>query len=167
VRRLAAATLTATLAFVALAGGQGDEPQKITREGVGKLRIGMTHEKARELGLVGRKRPGCELAGPQTRSARLKAPLVGSANLTNKAPRKIRDITVKDGAEARGVGIGDKIRDIKDAFPTAKVDHSTDETFLLTLVRIPRDGGGKIVFGVSTETKRITLIGVPYIAFCE
>ena len=165
--RLLATALTATIALAALAGAQGNEPQKITREGVGKLRVGMTHEKARELGLVGRKRPGSELAGPDTRSARLKPPLEGSVNLTKSAPRKIRDITVKGGAEARGVGIGDRIRDIKDAYPKAKVDHSTDETFLLTLVRIPRDGGGKIVFGVSTETKRITLIGVPYIAFCE
>jgi hypothetical protein len=167
VKRPVAAGITLAIALASFAGAQGDEPQKITREGVGKLRIGMTHEKARELGLVGRKRPGCELAGPQTRSARLKAPLEGSVNLTNKAPREIRDITVKGGAEARGVGIGDKIRDIKDAYPTAKVDHSTDETFLLTLVRIPRDGGGKIVFGVSTETHKITVIGVPYIAFCE
>ena len=58
-------------------------------------------------------------------------------------------------------------RDIKDAFPKAKVDHSTDETFLLTLVKIPRDGGGKLRFGVSTKTDRVTQIGVPYIAFCE
>jgi hypothetical protein len=165
--RILAAALVSALALGALAFAQGDEPQKITREGVGKLRIGMTHEKARELGLVGRKRPGCELAGPDTRSARLKAPLEGSVNLTKDAPRKIRDITVKGGAEGRGVGIGDEIRDIKDAYPKAKVDHSTDETFLLTLVRIPRDGGGKIVFAVSTDTKRIMLIGVPYIAFCE
>ena len=166
-KRLLAAAITAAIGLASLAGAQGDEPQKITREGVGKLRVGMTHEKARQLGLVGRKRPGCELAGPDTRSARLKPPLEGSVNLTKSTPRKIRDITVKGGAEARGVGIGDRIRDIKDAYPKAKVDHSTDETFLLTLVRIPRDGGGKIVFGVSTETKRITLIGVPYIAFCE
>ena len=79
----------------------------------------------------------------------------------------MRDITIKGGAEARGVGIGDTIPDIKAAYPKAKVDHSTDDTFLITLVKIPKDGGGKLRFGVSTKTDKITLIGVPYIAFCE
>jgi hypothetical protein len=39
--------------------------------------------------------------------------------------------------------------------------------FRLTLVRVPKNGGGRIMFGVSTRTKRTTLIGVPLIAFCE
>jgi hypothetical protein len=167
VKRLGLMALVATVAISAIATAQSDEPQKITRTGVGQLRLGMTHKEAFEMGLVGRKRPGCELGGPDTRSARLKAPLEGSVNYTQTTPRKIRDITIKGGAEARGVGIGDTIRDIKDAFPKARVDHSTDDTFLLTLVKIPKDGGGKLRFGVSTETDKITLIGVPYIAFCE
>ena len=140
---------------------------KVTPEGVGKLKLGMKHKRARELGLVGRIRQGCELGGPDTRAARLKPPLKGSVNYTRNNPRRVRDITITGGAEARGVGIGDRIRDIKDAYPKAKVDHSTDETFELTLVKIPRDGGGKLRFGVSTKTDKITLIGVPYIAFCE
>ena len=166
-RRLIAAAVAFGLALTGLATGQGDDPQKITRNGVGELQLGMTHKEAREMGLVGRKRPGCPLGGDDTRSARLKPPLEGSVNYTQTRPRKVRDITVTAGAEARGVGIGDKIRDIKDAFPKANVDHSTDETFGITLVKIPRDGGGKLRFGVSTQTKKITLIGVPYIAFCE
>ena len=116
----------------------------------------------------GRKRPRLpSWAATTPASARLKAPLKGSVNYTRNNPRKVRDITITGGAEARGVGIGDRIRDIKDAYPKAKVDHSTDETFELTLVKIPRDGGGKLRFGVSTKTDKITLIGVPYIAFCE
>ena len=166
-KRSLAAAVASGLAVTALATAQGADPQKITRDGVGELRLGMTHKKAHEMGLVGRKRPGCPLGGDDTRSARLKAPLEGSVNYTQGSPRRVRDITVQGGATARGVGIGDRIRDIKDAFPKANVDHSTDETFQLTLVKIPRDGGGKLQFGVSTQTKRITLIGVPYIAFCE
>jgi hypothetical protein len=30
-----------------------------------------------------------------------------------------------------------------------------------------RPSGGQITFGVSTQTKRTTVIGVPFIAFCE
>ena len=57
---------------------------------------------------------------------------------------------------------------IKAKFPNAKVDHSTDQVFQLTLVKTPkRPNGGQITFGVSTQTKRTTVIGVPFIAFCE
>jgi len=167
VRRTAFLVLGAVAAGGSLAVAQSEDPEKITRKGVGELRLGMTHQEAHSMGLVGRKRPGCPLGGDDTRSARLKAPLEGSVNYTRRNPRKVRDITIKGGAEARGVGIGDRIRDIKDAYPKAKVDHSTDETFELTLVKIPRDGGGKLRFGVSTKTDKITLIGVPDIAFCE
>jgi hypothetical protein len=74
---------------------------------------------------------------------------------------------VTGGATARGVGIGAKIRAIKDEFPKAKVDHSTDRTFQITLVRVPKKGpGDRFVFGVSTKTKRTIVIGIPYIAFC-
>ena len=166
-RRLALCLVLSVVGVSALAAAQAGDPQKITRHGVGELRIGMTHKEARELGLVGRKRRGCPLGGSDTRAAKLKPPLEGSVNYTLNRPRKVRDITVEGGATARGVGIGDRIRDIKDAYPKAKVDHSTDDTFELTLVKIPRHGGGKLRFGVSTKTKRITLIGVPYIAFCE
>ena len=65
------------------------------------------------------------------------------------------------------MGIGATIKQIKAKFPKAKVDHSTDHTFEITEVRIPKNGGGKMIFGVSTKSKRVTVIGVPLIAFCE
>jgi hypothetical protein len=141
--------------------------KRITPAGVDGVKIGMTHGQLRGRGLVGKIRRGCELGGPNTRSARLLAPLKGQVNYTQTRPRKVTDITIRGGARARGVGIGAKIPAIKAAFPKAKVDHSTDRVFRLTLVRIPKTGGGRIVFGVSTRTKRTTLIGVPLIAFCE
>jgi len=142
-------------------------PKRITAEGVDGVKLGMKHKKLRERGLVGRMQGGCPLGGPDTRSAKLRRPLRGIVNYTRKRPRRARDITIRGGATARGVGIGDRIRDIRDAFPKARVNRSTEDTFGLTLVRVPRDGGGPMRFGVSTETERITLIGVPYIAFCE
>src|SRR5215204_3875142 len=142
---------------------------KISPTRVDGVHLRDTHADLRDRGKVGPIRPGCELGGPNTRSARLKAPLKGSVNYTLTNPRKVDSITITGGARARGIGIGATIPQIKAKFPHAKVDHSTDQVFLLTLVRTPKrpHSGGRITFGVSTQTKRTTIIGVPFIAFCE
>lgn len=147
--------------------GTAAAPQKITAKGVGTVKIGKTFAELREDGLIGPLRKGCELGGPNTRSAKLKAPLKGNVNFTLKAPRKVTDITIRGGAKARGVGIGSTIPAIKAAFPKAKVDHSTDQVFQVTLVKVPKTGGGRITFAVDVNTKKTTLVGVPFIAFCE
>ena len=97
----------------------------------------------------------------------MRPPLNGGVDFTMSSPRKVVDISVRGGAAARGVGIGATLHDIKSAFPKAKVDHSTDGTFGLTLVRIPKNGGGRLQFAVATKTHKVTLIGIPFIAFCE
>lgn len=140
---------------------------KITPGGVGAVKLGDTFSQLRARHLVGPLGMGCELAGPSARAASLRAPLKGTVDFTMSSPRKVVDISVRGGATARGVGIGATIPQIKAAFPKAKVDHSTDHTFALTLVRIPKNGGGRLEFGVDTKTHRTTLIGVPLIAFCE
>jgi hypothetical protein len=165
-RLLTLTAVTALGATTAFAATEAAAP-KITPKGVGGVRLGKTYKQLHDAGLIGRIHHGCELGGPNTRSANLKAPLKGQVNFTLHAPRKVTDISINGGAKARGVGIGDKIADIKAAFPKAKVDHSTDHTFEITLVHIPRNGGGKMEFGVSTKSKRVTLVGVPLIAFCE
>jgi hypothetical protein len=141
----------------------------ITPVRVDGVHLGDTHADLRARGKVGPIRPGCELGGPTTRSAKLKAPLQGSVNYTLTSPRKVDSITITGGARARGVGIGSKIPAILAKFPNATVDHSTDQVFQLTLVKTPKrpHSGGRITFGVSTQTKRTTVIGVPFIAFCE
>jgi hypothetical protein len=73
----------------------------------------------------------------------------------------------KRGARARGVKVGDRIKDIKDAFPGAKVNKKTEEIFGIWLVRVPKSAGGLIRFSVPVDTKRIDAIGVPAIPFCE
>jgi hypothetical protein len=140
---------------------------KITPQGVGAVKLGETFSRLRARHLIGRLGKGCELAGPNARAASLSAPLKGTVDFTMSSPRKVVDISVRAGATARGVGIGATIPQIKAAFPRAKVDHSTDHTFALTLVRIPKNGGGRLQFGVDTKTHRVVLIGVPLIAFCE
>src|SRR3954454_8736970 len=166
-------TVLSTAAIVALGAGGATAASlhsaaaKITPSGVGGVKIGKTYKALHDAGLIGKIHHGCELGGANTRSANLKAPLKGQVNFTLHSPRKVTDITVRGGAKARGVGVGDQIPAIKAAFPKAKVDHSTDDTFEITLVRIPKNGGGKMVFGVSTKTHKTVLIGIPVIAFCE
>ena len=49
----------------------------------------------------------------------------------------------------------------------AKVNKQTEEVFGVWLVRVPRNGGGRITFSVPVDTKNIDLIGVPIIPLCE
>jgi hypothetical protein len=173
-RTLGAAAALASIGVVAIgtAGAAGEPasapaPKKITPAGVGQVNLGKTHRRLRAQGLVGRLRRGCELGGPNTRSARLRPPLRGSVGYTLTNPRKVTDIVIRGGARARGVGIGDTIPEIKDAFPRARVDRSTEEVFGITLVKIPKNGGGRLQFAVDVDTKKVDLIGIPFIAFCE
>jgi hypothetical protein len=168
-RNIAATATVGALAIVpAAAPGESGHAaaKRITAAGVGNVKLGKTFRQLRDAGLVGRLRAGCELA-ENTRSARLKAPLKGQVNFTQSAPRKVTDITISGGAKARGVGIGATIAQIKAKFPKAIVDHSTETVFRITLVRIPKSGGGRIKFAVDVDTHKVTLIGVPFIAFCE
>ena len=165
-RTLIAAAVTA---LMLAAPASALAPQKITRNGVGQVKLGMTFKQLREKGLVGKLRRGCPLGGPKTRSARLRSPLRGTVDFTQTTPRKVTNISVRRGARARarGVKIGDRIRDIKDAYPKAKVNRATEEVFGVWLVRVPRKGGGRIAFSVRADTRKIDLIGVPFIPFCE
>ena len=39
--------------------------------------------------------------------------------------------------------------------------------FGITLVKIPRRGGGKLQFAVDVHTHTVSAIGIPVIPFCE
>jgi hypothetical protein len=169
------ALLAAALAAGVLAIGSSASPPAsgaaaavITPTRVDGVHLGDTHADLRARGKVGKLQKGCELA-PNTRSAKLLAPLKGSVEYTLTNPRKVDSIASTGGAKARGVGIGATIAQIKAKFPRAKVDHSTDQVFQLTLVKTPKRPatGNRIIFGVSTQTHKTTIIGVPFIAFCE
>ena len=160
---IAAVALLATTCAVALAASVA----RVTPAGVGTVKLGKTYQSLRAAGKLGKVRPGCELAGPRTRSAPLVAPLRGSVDLTLGSPRKVARIVVNRGAAARGVGIGASSAAIKAAFPKVVFDTSTEETFRITLARVPKSGGGPLQFAVSTQTRRVMLIGVPSIGFCE
>jgi hypothetical protein len=140
--------------------------KRITPRGVDGVRIGATYSDLRERHLVGRIHRGCELA-PNTRSARLRSPLKGSVDFTRSSPRRVASITIRGGATARGVGIGGTIAEIRAAYPGAKINHRTDSTLGVTLVTVPKRAGGRLQFGVDTRAHDVTLIGVPFIPFCE
>jgi|SRR5215217_6877336 len=171
----ASAALLGASALVAGAGAApadvssaGGSAPLITPKGVGQVKIGKRYETLRRRGLIGKIRPGCELGGPNTRSAKLKSPLSGSVDFTLKSPRKVANVTVfKGAATAHGVGIGATIEDIQAAYPHAKVDHGSDEVFHVTFVTIPKSDGGKFQFAVDIDTGKTTAIGVPFIATCE
>ena len=169
-RRTLAAGVVVTALALGPAAATAAAPQKITSKGVGQVKLGMTHKQLRDKGLVGKIRKGCELGGPDTRTARLRSPLKGSVNYTLNSPRRVTDITITGGAEARGVGIGDKLKDIKAKFPKREVDHSQEDVFRAFFVWIPKsDPVGKIRmnFVIDSDTRKITAIGVPFVAFCE
>ena len=173
-RSAASAALVGVSALVAGAGAApaevapaGSSPV-IGPKGVGAVKIGKRYETLRRQNLIGKIRHGCELGGPNTRSAKLKSPLSGSVDFTLKSPRKVANVTIfKGAATAKGVGIGATIEDIQAAYPHAKVDHGTDEVFHVTFVTIPKADGGKFQFAVDIDTGKTTAIGVPFIATCE
>jgi hypothetical protein len=171
-RTLAATALVAAGGVAAASAATGDGAPasaaalKITPMRAGPVHLGDRYTSLRARGLVRRIGPGCELE-ENSRAARLKAPLRGTVNFSRRSPRKVDDILVTGGAKARGVGVGSRARAIRRAFPKARFVHSTEPVFGITLVKVPRGGGGRMQFAVSTKTHRVTLIGVPFIAFCE
>jgi hypothetical protein len=139
----------------------------ITPQGVGPIRLGALYSDLQAKGLIEPMGPGCEVAGPNTRGAKLRPPLKGSVDLTLSEPRRVATITIFGGATARGVGVGATSQAIKAAFPGAKFDRSGEQTFGVTFVEVPRGKGGPIAFAVSTKTKRVDQIAVPNVSVCD
>ncbi len=142
-------------------------PDTVTKKGVDGVKLGAKWRVLHERELVGRKRAGCELDGPKARSAKLRIAAKGHVNLTRSKPRRVDNIQLRAGAEAKGVGFGDTRADIEAAFPNAEFNTGAEEQFGLTLAQIPESDGGPLQFGISTESKQITRMGIPFILFCE
>jgi hypothetical protein len=150
------------------AGVQQGEPPTITGKSVGAVKIGSSYKVLRKKNLVGKIRHGCELGGPNTRSAKLKSPLKGTVDFTLKDPRKVTTINITGGAStAKGIAVGSTLDEITAAYPHAKVDHGSDVVFEATFVTVPKSDGGKFQLAVSTKTGKTTDIGVPNLALCE
>jgi hypothetical protein len=143
-------------------------PKKITGKGAGQVKLGKTFAQMRDKHLVGKLRDGCELNGPNTKFSKLRSPLRGTVDWSKTSTRRVKRVTITGGsAAARGVRIGDKLADVKAAFPKAKVDHAAEPIFGVTLVKVPKNGGGRMWFAIRTDTKKINRIGVPNLSFCD
>src|SRR5215467_4365234 len=160
--RHAAPALLAGLALTATAVA-APGAAKISGAGVDGVKVGASFTSLRLAHKIGKATRGCELAGPQARSAKLLAPLKGSVDLTISTPRKVDTITVTGGARAKGVGVGSTRAAVKHAFPKAKFRHVLG----FTLATVPKSAGGKFEFSLGTAGKKVESIGIPHIAFCE
>jgi hypothetical protein len=169
VRRAGIAALLAGGAAVvvaASAGGATSHPA-ITAAGVGPVKLGATATSLQAKGLIGKLTPGCELAGPGTRAAHVKA-FNGTVGFTMSKVRKVNVIAVNGpGPQARGVEVGDTVSDIRKAYKSVKVDRSLEDTFQGDFVRVPKKAGGPIGFFVNLKTGKIETIGVPHVPVCE
>ena len=166
-RRPSAPAFLAGAALLALVATPALALQNVTPRGVGAVTLGARYTTLHARGLVGDIGPGCELAGPQARSAKLQAPLSGSVDFTMTAPRRVATINIRGGAAARGIHIGSTAQALRAAFPSAHFDHSTDGTFGATFVKVGRRGGGPLGFTVGTATQSVQLIAVPNVVACE
>jgi hypothetical protein len=142
-------------------------PPAVTSAGVTGVALGGRYAALRRAGLIGTLAPGCEVSGPGARSARLLGPLRGAVDFTHTTPRRVQSVTIRGGASARGVGVGATGAQARRAFPHLTLDHRTERLFGITLLTVPKRDGGVFQFAVSTQTGRVTEIGIPAIAFCE
>jgi hypothetical protein len=163
--RHAAPALLAGLALTASAAAAPARPEaaRISGAGVDGVKVGASYTSLRLAHKIAKATRGCELAGPQARSARLRAPLKGSVDLTITKPRRVDTITVLGGAKAKGVGVGSSRAAVKHAFPKAKFRHVLG----FTVARVPKSEGGPFEFLLGTTGKRVELVGIPHVAFCE
>jgi hypothetical protein len=153
---------------LAAASAQTKGPaRKITASGVGAVKLGRTYTSLRVAGQLGKIGPGCELAGPNARSAPLARPLQGGADLSRTSPRRVTNVTVFGGATARGVGVGATQAAAQAAYPKLRLDRSGEETLGITIGRVPKSGGGPLEFAIGAKTRTVSLIGVPHVALCE
>jgi hypothetical protein len=160
-------TISAAVAALVLgpAAATASAPQKITPAGVGQVKLGMTFSQLRQQHLIGKLHKGhCDAAGPNASPfARLRSPLRGQADFTKAVPHKLTDITIRGGATARGVRVGDSLAKVKSKFPKRRIRHDLG----LIFVDIPNTANIKEQFIVNEHTKKVDVIGVPFVAICE
>ena len=77
--------------------------------------------------------------------------------VTAASPRRVASILLRGGATARGVGIGAALGRDPRRVPNRPLRPQQRREFGITLVRVPKSGGGSIEFALDTRTRRVTL----------
>jgi len=144
---------------------------RLTADGIGPLRIGMTLEEAQATGLVGSFEPGCEVESPPPMTAQL-SEVEGTVDV---ADGKVRSITVRRANEvATDPGLvepGDPVDEAVTAWEAAGLDVTVDkdqaDTYGVWFVQV-RDGP-EPAFEATADPTRDTLdtISVPEVVLCE
>jgi hypothetical protein len=172
-RRTLVLLALAALALPATAGSSSSGSPELLRapvvspRGVGPVQLGDTVRSLHRRHLIGRVRPGCELA-PEQRVARLRPPLNGFAVFSGPSPR-VRSIMIRGGAEtARGIGIGSTPSEARQAYPNADYDPpGTFEPFEAGFIWVNSGRSARMTFVVDADTQRISELNVPTPNFCE
>ena len=133
----------------------------------GAVRLGMKAERLRELGLIGKLKPGCEFDLGQ-KVAELRPPLEGFVIFSGGSRRADSILVEGRGDTPRGVGIGDTAAEVREAYPNAEYDPpGSMEPFVEGFVWVNRMRNPRMTFLVDHRSRRVSAIALPSPSFCE
>lgn len=134
---------------------------------VGDIQIGDTVRSLHDRKLIRGLKPGCEL-DPGQRVAALRPPLEGFAIFFGGGNR-LSSIAIEGGAEtASRIRVGSTVREAREAHPKAEYDPpGSMEPFAEGFLWVNRASNPRMTFLIDPNSKRVSLIGVPSVNFCE
>ncbi len=144
---------------------------RLTADGIGPLRIGMTLEEAEATGLVGSFEPGCEVESPPPMSA----PLRQVEGTVDVADGKVRSITVRQSNEvATDPGLvepGDPVDEAVTAWEAAglavTVDKDQEDIYGVWFVQVRNGSDPAFEATANPALGTLDAISVPEVVLCE
>ena len=144
---------------------------RLTAEGIGPLRIGMTLEEAQATGFVGSFEPGCEVESPPPMTAQLRE-MDGTVDV---AGGKVRSITVRQANEvATDPGLvepGDPVDQAVAAWEAAGLDVAVDkdqeDTYGVWFVQVRNGSEPAFEATANPALETLDTISVPEVVLCE
>ncbi len=162
--RAATVGLLVAAGAAATAASARDQAPVISRNGVGQVKLGASYDELREAKAIRKIESGCEVV-PGSRFAELKSPLEGVVNFTTSGEPTAETIVISGGdtSTRKGIGIGDRKKDVKNVYPDAEFNTTTKPVFGIITVTVKH----KFEIAIDANTKKVTLIGVRSLPVCE
>ncbi len=139
---------------------------RLTPQGYGNLRLGMTLNQATVARLVNDTRPGCELGGPGEIVGTIAGTENGAAYFDDDV---LSGINLHQGMTAEGIGPGSTLAEARQAYSTGgyslKVDDSTQDVFGISIASVTRSGQTAYQFDIDGD--KVQSLWAPTIRFCE